>query len=802
MHLLSLNIRNFRVIKETRLQFPDNIIGVIGPNGAGKSSLIEAIAWALYGNQAARSGKDEIKATFARSTDDCEVELTFRVNGEAYRVLRRLVGKTERAEVELYRASRSESVGSMETQKHISHLLGLDWRGFLTSFLARQQELNALSDLVPSKRREHLAGMLGIEKLDRALQQLKEDNRASGDRAAFLQRQLLEKEQVQKRIEELSEHEKRLADNVATTSGAYEEKKRVHDAISLQYKREHDKLTTCSAVKARIDAGFQTRKNLEDLLAQLTREQQQLAAAEQEFASLQTELIDFGSLKARLEGLKEAQNKIRFRKDLAERRDTLLAEQTRLSVRLSEIERAFQQSLEALNKIPEHIESLKREVETALGQARDDYSALKARLESANRDIDRVQNQIVSINEIGPDTVCDRCHRPYGDDLPEIKKHLDRELVETHRAAANIEKQLTTQKNKGLVLKQEFETRERQLQQKFELNLKKETAEKEVREVKTRLDSLARELAELTTRLEDLSGIEFDEMEFERLGRRLPELEKKQARQNRLGGMLESIPAVRAKKNETQNKITELDRVLQDMKSELTRLDFDETAFERVRVAFDMAVEEFERCKTVYLEAKKERELTTRELELLREQLAGFARSEKELEQYRSDQYYREKLSGLFSEFRKHVIARIRPQLARISGGLLEEMTDGRFRMVELDENYNLRVMDYGHFFGVERFSGGEKDLANLCLRLAISLALTESAGLDRSFVILDEVFGSQDNDRRELIFKGLANLKKRFPQMFLITHIDELKDRVETLIEVNPTGAGWSEVKIDGVAV
>ena len=129
----------------------------------------------------------------------------------------------------------------------------------------------------------------------------------------------------------------------------------------------------------------------------------------------------------------------------------------------------------------------------------------------------------------------------------------------------------------------------------------------------------------------------------------------------------------------------------------------------------------------------------------------------------------------------------------------MAEMTGGKYSLVELDEDYNLQVMDNGAFFGIDRFSGGEKDLASLCLRLAISLALTESAGLDRSFIILDEVFGSQDTGRRELIFEALANLKPRFPQMILITHLEELKHKVETIVEVAPQPGGWSEVRVNG---
>ena len=80
-------------------------------------------------------------------------------------------------------------------------------------------------------------------------------------------------------------------------------------------------------------------------------------------------------------------------------------------------------------------------------------------------------------------------------------------------------------------------------------------------------------------------------------------------------------------------------------------------------------------------------------------------------------------------------------------------------------------------------------------------MALTESAGLNRSFVILDEVFGSQDNERKELIIDALGSLKNRFPQLMLITHVEDIKDRVEELIEIRPTEQGYSEVYLNNVA-
>jgi len=56
-----LRLVNFRQHADTEIVFGDGITGIIGPNGSGKTSLLEAIAWAIYGNPAARGDKDSIR---------------------------------------------------------------------------------------------------------------------------------------------------------------------------------------------------------------------------------------------------------------------------------------------------------------------------------------------------------------------------------------------------------------------------------------------------------------------------------------------------------------------------------------------------------------------------------------------------------------------------------------------------------------------------------------------------------------------------------------------------------------------
>ena len=100
----------------------------------------------------------------------------------------------------------------------------------------------------------------------------------------------------------------------------------------------------------------------------------------------------------------------------------------------------------------------------------------------------------------------------------------------------------------------------------------------------------------------------------------------------------------------------------------------------------------------------------------------------------------------------------------------------------------------------MSRFSGGEEDLANLCLRLAISQVITAQAGTSGpSFVILDEVFGSQDMHRKRNLLQALNALTNKFRQIFLITHIEDVKEYIGYYIQVTEDDEQSSSVRILG---
>ena len=79
MRISYLKLRNYRRFKELELQFPDGIVGILGLNGVGKTTVIEGIAWALFGNvdEVVRTSREGIRRAGSGSGETCTAILEF-----------------------------------------------------------------------------------------------------------------------------------------------------------------------------------------------------------------------------------------------------------------------------------------------------------------------------------------------------------------------------------------------------------------------------------------------------------------------------------------------------------------------------------------------------------------------------------------------------------------------------------------------------------------------------------------------------------------------------------------------------
>jgi DNA repair protein SbcC/Rad50 len=133
---------------------------------------------------------------------------------------------------------------------------------------------------------------------------------------------------------------------------------------------------------------------------------------------------------------------------------------------------------------------------------------------------------------------------------------------------------------------------------------------------------------------------------------------------------------------------------------------------------------------------------------------------------------------------------RVKPQVERYMSLILPVVTSGRYKAVQLEEDYTVRVFDpdAGEFRPKEVFSGGTEDQLLLAMRLAFALALIPQAkGRNPEFLFLDEPLGSSDKVRREGILELMRKeLSQNFKQIFLISHVGDLEVEADSIIEMD----------------
>jgi exonuclease SbcC len=146
------------------------------------------------------------------------------------------------------------------------------------------------------------------------------------------------------------------------------------------------------------------------------------------------------------------------------------------------------------------------------------------------------------------------------------------------------------------------------------------------------------------------------------------------------------------------------------------------------------------------------------------------------------------------------IIARANTRLMTMTGGQYELI-----RRTEADDKKSrcgleLDVTD--HYNGTERsvktLSGGESFKASLSLALGLSDEIQSSAGgikLDTMFV--DEGFGSLDEDSIEQAIKALYSLTEGSRLVGIISHVSELKQKIDRQIVVTKEKTGGSRVNI-----
>ena len=155
------------------------LVGVVGPIGAGKSTILDGVAFALFG-KTPRVQRDT-KTLIHQLADSAHVQLVFEVDGSLWRATRALKRRGQ-GQVQLVRlADDTPDADVLETvvmdkpvRERIEQLLGMDFETFGRSVLLAQNRFAEFLLAADGPRNAVLKGVFGYERFDAALAAMRE----------------------------------------------------------------------------------------------------------------------------------------------------------------------------------------------------------------------------------------------------------------------------------------------------------------------------------------------------------------------------------------------------------------------------------------------------------------------------------------------------------------------------------------------------------------------------------------------------------------------------------------------------
>lgn len=144
MHLNKLFMRNFKKFRRAEVEFQDGLTGIVGGNGSGKSTIVEAIAWSLYGSRASSIKKDFIRNSLAGEGDPVEVKLSLSLGKRELEIYRSMKGKNMIPEASLLLDGQRIAAGTKEVDQRLEDILKISYQDFMKTFYARQKDLDNL----------------------------------------------------------------------------------------------------------------------------------------------------------------------------------------------------------------------------------------------------------------------------------------------------------------------------------------------------------------------------------------------------------------------------------------------------------------------------------------------------------------------------------------------------------------------------------------------------------------------------------------------------------------------------------
>jgi exonuclease SbcC len=822
---------------------------IAGSNGAGKSSLLDAITWALFGQ--ARKRDDSLINTQSSTAEVC---LDFSYEGNTYRVQRtKPKGKTTLLEFHILQETGEDGIQQWkpltehtlrQTDTRIQQTLRMDYETFINASFFLQGKADQFTQQRPGDRKRILSSILDLDIWEDYRQRAAEKRRAvDADIAALdgrlheIMEELAEEEQRKKRLTDLESEletlgkqrldQEAILKNIRQVAATLVEQKKWVQSQARRLEQDNAQL---EQMHARMQERCQERDALSEILSQAEQIKKDYTAWQEKKAEL--ERWEAVAQQFREHEARRAEPRAKIQAEgarLEGEAQTLRQQAEQIEIAQQVTEELGTQIAETENQLVIAETRLERraKLEENLHTAKDRLADAKAENPRLKAEMNELDARITQLKATDG-AQCPLCGQPLDDqqriDLIAQLNEEGTQMGDKFRANKALLKQsddmvsdLQSQINE--LRKAEIEARKysntlTELKSQLQ-NVKTQQAEwaktgaPRLAEIESAIESsnFAKEarlqLAEIDAELKEIGydAAAHDTVhQEEEIGRiseiRIRDLEKAYATLAPLEreiADLETQVASREKESQKlQEEYLEAAAALAKAQAEAPDLHKAEGTFfdlqereNRLRLEVGAAQQ-----KVLVLDDLKTRQ---KELGKRREVLA------KEINQYKQLEraFGKDGVPAL-------LIEQALPEIETRANDILTRLSDGnmsiRFqtqaeykdkKRSDMRETLDIQISDHAGTRDYEMFSGGEAFRVNFAIRLALSEVLTQRAGARLQTLVIDEGFGSQDNQGRQRLVEAINLVRADFAKVLVITHIEELKDAFPTRIEVQKTLRG-----------
>ena len=790
MILNQLQLSNYKQYRELNLEFREGLVGVIGKNGAGKSTIFEAILYCLFGRD--ESNKALVRSSFATDPKvNVGLELAFSIADIQYRVKREFRGKALAVGAELYKNDLLIAKGVSPVNEELVKVLHMERDAFKRSVFSGQKELSELSDTSGEARKKMIRKMLGLDTLDEVQTKVGSDIRDLNSQIVGQRHNLLADEATKTLGESIQEASKLLkekggalikeSETLGKVEAEYKIKKQAFEAEEKRLGQHHALERAMAQARERVKGLTEQRETLAQKIASLRQQQGKLEAERSTFST-------FAAEKKQLEGLEQERQK-QLNKDTVSARIAEHQQQIRL----------VQQHLDDLKK--QLADKDKTDVtftdkqkaivsaEIAIEVRRNELRELEKQIGGLNSSIREREEKLANLREIGSAGTCPTCLQPLLEGYERVLAELEGQInaLQTNALQA-LETQKKSVTEAGLILKNQ----QNALRAEADTLLATQSRLAELaRQQVLENASFQRFSANLTRDeliLREIGAVHFDGDVYKQLKAKLASLEAQYLEFQKAENYLaRELPASLESLKNTERQITDTSALVQTKTEELANLGYQDAVYRTAKEAFTGFDEALANQSTIVRKLEKESLELQNDIARSQEKLQANEAIKAQISDKLNEIELLRTLAEHLGIFKTEILEKVSPGISREASDLFSRITKGKYESILVNENFDFSIADGGQFYPIERFSGGEVDLANFCLRIAVTKAIMELSGSGHrlEFLAFDEIFGSQDEERRLEMMLALNYLQEQFRQIYIVSHIESLRDYFPHLLEI-----------------